>query len=544
MVPVEPGPRDAEEAIRARNPGEEVKPGPRDAEEAIRVRTTSGEVLLSIPWSKAKDLTGDRLKQEVAGAGGKRREEVKLVCGTSALRNSEPLAPLLQRTAGVLEVLAVFQAFPEYDESRDAGEQLLALRGLLLDADEDRQLMAARKFRQVLKSGPSPPIQEVIDAGAVPRLVELARSGPSTQVQHEALWALANIASGSADQTGAVVDEGAVELLVGKVSAEDPDIAEPAAWGLGNIAGGAERLRDRVLEAGGLAPILESLRREDPPATLLRTAAWAISNLCRGDPPPAAAAVLPAVRPLVDLLSTVADEEVVRDACWSLFYLCRQDECVEPAVRAGLVARASELLEHPSEHALGPALKAIGAVAAGGGARTWAVASDEPCLGRLASLTCHKKRTVRRLACLVLSDIMAGACDQIQAAVAAGALPRLVDALDGDATVAKEAVRAFANLEGSALPEQFEAAVDAGCIAPLVKMASHPDVPRELSGRALRGIMRAGGKLKADRGLGGNPFVRPFVEAGGVQILEGWEDDASLDIVRAEVQAVVADAAA
>uniref|UniRef100_A0A7S4VWW2 Importin subunit alpha n=1 Tax=Alexandrium monilatum TaxID=311494 RepID=A0A7S4VWW2_9DINO len=442
-----------------------------------------------------------------------------------------------------MEVLAVFLKLPEFDESRDVGKQLLALRGLLLDTDEDRQLMAAEKFRQVLSSENNPRVQEVIDAGAVPCLVELAGSGPSTQVQHEALWALTNIAAGSADQTAAVVDEGAVELLVGKVSAENLDLAEQAAWGLGNIAGDNEQFRDRVLEAGGLAPMLESLGREDPPVALLRTVVWVITNLCRGNPPPDAAAVLPAVQPLVNILGTVTDQAVVQDACWSLSYLCQLDECIEPTIRAGFVARASELLGHSSPSTLEPVLKTIGAIAAGGEAQTWAVASDKPCLGRLVFLTCHQERVIRQQACLVLSNIMAGTCDQIQAVVAAGALPQLVKALDDEPKVAREAVRAFASLEESALPEQFEAAVDACCIAPLVKMAAHPNVPWELSGRALTGIMRAGSKLKADRGLGGNPFVRPFVEAGGVQILEDREDDASLDIVRAEVRAVVADAA-
>jgi importin subunit alpha-1 len=113
---------------------------------------------------------------------------------------------------------------------------------------------ATRSIRKMLSVTCNPPVKEVVDAGALPYLVELLMRTDSHSLQFEAAWALTNVAS--TNFTSSVADqENAVQYLINLLRSPSAEVREQSAWCLGNIAGDGPAYRDMLLDRGALAPL-------------------------------------------------------------------------------------------------------------------------------------------------------------------------------------------------------------------------------------------------------------------------------------------------
>ncbi|CAM9882883.1 unnamed protein product [Ectocarpus fasciculatus] len=194
----------------------------------------------------------------------------------------------------------------------------------------------------------------------VRKLVEFVQNKDEPALQFDSARLLGNI---SASHTHVVVKNGAVPIFVRLLTSANDDIREEAVRALGRIAGNSPSSRDIVLQRGAMGLLLQQLTDRSRPS-MLRIATWALKKICGKISPPRLEQVSPALPTLARLIRSV-DEQVLRNACAALRYLCALDfsgthsERVQAVVGAGVCQRLVELLEHASPAVQMQALCAI-----------------------------------------------------------------------------------------------------------------------------------------------------------------------------------------
>lgn len=96
----------------------------------------------------------------------------------------------------------------------------------ILSKDIHRQHLGVIGLRKILSIEEGPPIQPVIDANLVPRLIEFMQREDLPHLQLESAWALTNVASGTTQQTQTIIDKGGISLFVKILYSKHPEVAE------------------------------------------------------------------------------------------------------------------------------------------------------------------------------------------------------------------------------------------------------------------------------------------------------------------------------
>ncbi|KAL1543990.1 importin subunit alpha-like isoform X1 [Salvia divinorum] len=488
---------------------------------------------MSLRPSARTEVRRSRYKVAVDAEEGRRRREDNMV----EIRKTKREENLLKKRREGLQAQQLPSAVnvPHLDRKL---ESLPAMVDAVWSDDAMQQLESTTQFRKLLSIERSPPIEEVIRSGVVPRFVEFLARDDYPQLQFEAAWALTNIASGTSDNTKVVIDHGAVPIFVRLLTSPSDDVREQAVWALGNVAGDSPKCRDLVLGYGALMPLLSQFNDKSK-LSMLRNATWTLSNFCRGKPQPQFEQLKPALLALT-LLIHMNDEEVLTDACWALSYLSDGiNEKIQAVIEADVCPRLIELLLHPSPSVLIPALRTVGNIVTGDDVQTQAIIEKGalPCMLNL--LTQNHKKSIKKEACWTISNITAGNKDQIQAVIAAGIVGPLLALLQSaEFEIKKEAAWAISNATSGGTPDQIKFLVGEGCIKPMCDLLVCPD-PRIITVclEGLENILKVG---EAEKNQGNtrdvNVYAQMIDDAEGLEKIENLQNHDNNEIYEKSVK--------
>lgn len=431
----------------------------------------------------------------------------------------------IRRNLGNFDNSSDEEEFDE-DDQLDAAAKVQRNKSLLSSNNKSLRLKGAVGIRQLVSRKNNPPLKEVIDSGTVPILLGLLSQSDS-EIQLEAAWALINLASDS-DSTKCLVEAGAIPQFINALQTDNLRLIDQIIWALGNIAGESAEYRQLVLHHG-VMPLVISILEQAAYTPLLRTAAWALSNLCRGrDPYPSWKIISTAIPTLSRLLHS-DEPELVVEACNTISSLTEfGTHRVNAIIAANIPRKLVQLLDSGLVAQQIPSLRSIGNIVTGTAEQTQHIINCDPFPSLLRLLRSPVDK-LRKEACWTLSNIAAGTPEQSQAVIDNNIIPPVVHLMaTSDFRTRKEACWVICNIvtAGPApRPELVKYLVRQGCIAPLCSMLRMGDNTISMTVLdTLDRILLAGGQPKY------NPYSEFIEESGGLELITECQTSPNISI--------------
>eukprot|EP01027_Heterolobosea_sp_BB2_P014412 GEZU01020699.1.p1 GENE.GEZU01020699.1~~GEZU01020699.1.p1 ORF type:complete len:568 (+),score=133.54 GEZU01020699.1:15-1718(+) len=398
------------------------------------------------------------------------------------------------------------------------------------------QLEGTKFLRKILSIERTPPIDEVVSTGVLPRLVAFLQRFDAPMLQYEAAWALTNIASGTTTHVRRILEHGALPVFVNLIKTDadiSMDLREQCVWAIGNCARGSPAIRDYLHDLDVAGALKTLLSMKNLPLSVRRNTAWASCNLAGGKP----GINIKYFLPTLDLLASFThetDDKILTDTYCGLSYLSHTSNDITQLVldhpKNILAWVVNTLSRNVGNDPIATAALRFSAKFLTGDDRQTQAVIDAGIISILPRLLTHSKRSIRKETCWAIANINAGTRAQIQQIIDSNLIPKLIEILNnGEYDVSKGALCAVVNATINGSEDQIAYLISCGVLKPIldfltVREASIVHVALE----GIEGILKAGKKEAAKNGLHENPYQTMIEDLDGaakIEALCSYADD-------------------
>ncbi|KAJ6247577.1 importin alpha [Anaeramoeba flamelloides] len=388
----------------------------------------------------------------------------------------------------------------------------------LFSNDPETIRKSTKLIRIMLSKEKEPPIQELIDSGAVPKIVSFL-TGSSGDTLLESIWILTNVCSGNTSQCRYVVNLGVVPILVQLLQSNDHEIFKQSCWVLGNIAGDNVEFRDLLLEQPVIDSVINHFKntQSSEHQKCIEIAAWLFSNLCRGKPSPE----FDRVKKIINFLAPYITAEVTNttiDATWCFCHLSNDsEEQINAILDVGILPTFVEMLSFDNPQIQTPALKVLGNIATGNEQQTQKLLETK-LLEKMGGMLENKKISLLKESVWLISNITAGTGNQIQQVIDSGIIPKIIELMESqNNSIKNEACWVISNGIYGGSKIQLKYFIDQGCLKKFCHiLLSNQSQILEISLDSIERILRYGNDVFQDE----NPYLEELETYKVVDSLE------------------------
>lgn len=131
--------------------------------------------------------------------------------------------------------------------------------------------------------------------------------------------------------------------------------------------------RDNIIRNGGIVNLVGVIERNMQENNIVKHGAWALSNLCRGNPLPKYENIKEAIPLLCSLIAKeyITDKEIIADCCWAISYNSDVKKGkIDILVNSGIIPKIVSYITDDYLSLVVPSVRILGNVSTGTAAQT------------------------------------------------------------------------------------------------------------------------------------------------------------------------------
>lgn len=438
------------------------------------------------------------------------------------------------------EDLDIMEYFKIINKTQFEKSHFDALAQLSISNEQHKVLFGSVGLRKLLSLIDHPPIQNFINARLIPRFLELSSSDSFPRLQFEALWWLTNVASGKASHVQELVDRGAIPVLINLLGSQHRNIVEQSIWTLGNIAGESSKFKNFILKEKAIKSLGEIFKDSDKNSMMARNLAWCITNLLRGKPIPSLEDIYYLLPIYWKGLKIHSKKEIVADLLWGISYMSDSGEKVAlKLLELSVLESIIEAMKSNCSNIVLPAVRTLGNFVTWDDNETQAII-EAGILPVLWGLLDNTDAAIRKESWWTLSNIWAGTVSQVTAIIEVGILDKLISlAVEDWFEIQREAGWCISNTTALKNSEIIEYVVrKQGLQAMLNVLNNKVDVKTAIVLlEGVKNVLEVGkSSFIDDKGI--NPFCAIIENSDGLDIIEGFQSHLNQHVYEIAVEII------